>query len=57
MAKPTHKITDPAFNYRNAAQTDVRDTWRKFGWKPISEKPPQQQEPSARVLRMARGKA
>lgn len=56
MAQPTKKITDPGFKYHNSAQTDVTATWRRFGWKPLAEKP-QHLEPSARVLRMAGGKA
>jgi hypothetical protein len=29
---------DPTFVYYNSASTDVTRTWRKFGWKPLSEK-------------------
>lgn len=28
---------DPTFVYYNSASTDVARTWRKFGWKPLSE--------------------
>jgi hypothetical protein len=34
---PTHAVTSPQFEYRNASQTDVTITWRKFGWTPIHE--------------------
>ena len=31
------KILDPNFKYTSAAATNVQETWRKFGWRPISE--------------------
>ena len=33
-AEPSVPITDPAFAYRPAVATDVRITWRRFGWTP-----------------------
>ena len=32
--KPTFPITDSRFVYRNSAQTNVQDTWKRFGWQP-----------------------
>lgn len=37
-AIPLNSILNKQFVYRNAASTDVTITWRKFGWKPQSEK-------------------
>ena len=34
---PTIPITNPAFVYRPAANTNVQDIWRKHGWVPPSE--------------------
>lgn len=33
------RILDPNFKYTPAASTNVQDTWRKFGWKPLDEMP------------------
>lgn len=35
--QPTMPITDPRFVYRNSSQTDVQQTWRRFGWTPPFE--------------------
>jgi hypothetical protein len=34
---PAVPITNPAFRYIPAAATDVRETWKKFGWTPPSQ--------------------
>jgi hypothetical protein len=31
-------LLDPDFRYVPAAATDVTQTWRRFGWKPIERK-------------------
>lgn len=32
IVKPTLPITDTRFVYRNSAQTNVQETWKRFGW-------------------------
>lgn len=39
MAIPSIPVHSPAFQYRNAAQTDVTITWRAHGWKPTGTQP------------------
>ncbi len=33
------RILDHKFKYVSAAATDIRETWRRFGWRPKSEVP------------------
>jgi len=35
---PSMLITDPRFKYVPVAKTDVRETWRRFGWKPLPDR-------------------
>lgn len=37
--QPSTPITDQRFVYRNASQTDVQETWRRYGWTPPSRAP------------------
>jgi len=32
-------LLDASFKYVPAAATDIKETWRKFGWKPTNELP------------------
>ena len=35
---PCPLTDDPTFEYIHSSKTDIAQTWRKFGWKPLSEK-------------------
>jgi hypothetical protein len=35
--KPARSILDPAFRYVPSMATSVSETWRRFGWRPMSE--------------------
>lgn len=37
-AKPQSGLMDPKFQYRPAANTNVQETWKRFGWTPLSQK-------------------
>jgi|GEM_PF-2938883 len=37
-ALPTLPITDARFSYLNSASTDVRQTFKRFGWKEPNRK-------------------
>jgi hypothetical protein len=36
--KPSKSILDRSFVYTHHTATNVENTWRRFGWQPISEK-------------------
>ena len=35
--KPSKSILDKSFAYTAAAATAVENTWRRFGWQPVTE--------------------
>jgi len=35
--KPSTSILDESFAYVSAAATSVSDTWRRFGWRPVTD--------------------
>jgi hypothetical protein len=37
MTKPSRSILDESFPYVSAAATSVSDTWRRFGWRPMTD--------------------
>ena len=37
MMKPTHSILDDSFRYVPAIATSVAETWRRFGWQPMTD--------------------
>ena len=48
--KPSKSILDESFAYTSSARTAVDATWRKYGWKPLTE-----QDRKTRVRAPARG--
>lgn len=34
---PSIGIDNPKFIYRKACETDVRETWKKYGWRSVEE--------------------
>ena len=36
--KPKKGLLDPTFKYVPASQTNVQETWKRFGWKPKEKK-------------------
>ena len=38
VTTPAIPLSDPRFNYKPAAATDVQATWKRFGWVPPSQK-------------------
>lgn len=32
--QPSVPLTDSKFIYRNSSQTNVQETWKRFGWQP-----------------------
>ena len=45
--QPSKSILDRSFIYVPSAATAVEQTWRRFGWRPISEEGRTQQSPSS----------
>lgn len=35
---PRASLMDPRFKYVPAVNTDITQTWRRFGWVPLAEK-------------------
>lgn len=35
--KPAHSILDDSFRYVPATSTSVAETWRRFGWRPVTD--------------------
>lgn len=46
MTYPTGSTLLQGRPYKNAASTDVRETWKRFGWQPPPK--PQQPQPGPR---------
>jgi hypothetical protein len=35
--KPAHSILDASFRYVPSMSTSVAETWRRFGWRPMTD--------------------
>lgn len=46
--KPTKSILDESFSYIPSTSTSVAETWRRFGWHPMTEEERTQQRRQAR---------
>lgn len=49
--KPTRSILDGSFQYVPAVATSVAETWRRFGWRPITDEDRRtRRKPAAEVV-------
>jgi len=48
-SKKPQGLMNPDFKYRNSANTNVQETWKRFGWNPPSEI----KEQAERAIRLA----
>lgn len=42
------RLLDPRFQYTPAVETDIRETWRKHGYRPTTEAERRARQPHAR---------